>query len=391
MADGVIFTEETGVAILNTVKEFGRDAPPVDNKRTQGISQGDILCMITVNSGAGLYEAKEKVYDGAAFQDFTGAREWSSATIGELMELNATDGVDVGQIIKPFIKGTTNLDAHQWFFEAPAVASAGFKKAMTVTYDSVLERFTLVVDCSISDKEDFSFQAVIDKPASGFEAVLMAWDPFTNQTVLEIDDQGLVVSTTAQLTDSTKTYRDQITGVNLFSTGSFVDFNNEEVKFLRNSERFDLNPLNFSYIGTTLKLNNYVAIQPGGNTGDFIQGTVPTNQLSDIYVTTNGSETTNANRGQSLLIDNSAPSTGTYFKIGTIETDVSGDLINITSLIRAPFEDIGMRFDMRVGANLYVINQGKIFSRDTIGTPITGTFSNPASITLFEGVVTAIS
>jgi len=132
------FTNEAENRIVEAVKQV--EGSRGDNFMQPIISTiDDAYAEITVDSGSGVYEAKEKVFDGTAFIDLVNGRLWDGAPIPKIFESGLVTGIAVGTIVKLTLIGS-NTGVATWIFTS---AGSSFPDFVTVVYDEGISSFVL--------------------------------------------------------------------------------------------------------------------------------------------------------------------------------------------------------------------------------------------------------
>lgn len=100
---------------------------------------------ITVNSGVGVYEAIEQVFDGSVFADKTGGRLWDGNPAPKLIESSFSESVAIDTIVKVEMTGTTAGDI-AWFF---TVGGGGGGGSTPIIVGSKVSDATQEYNCTI--------------------------------------------------------------------------------------------------------------------------------------------------------------------------------------------------------------------------------------------------
>lgn len=112
---GTNFTSESAARIVDVVKQV--EANPLgENPPMPSASViAEAYAKITVETGSGVYEAKEQVFDGTAFIDLTNGRLWDGSPIPKIFESSLVTGIAVDTIVKLTLVGNNSGEA-TWIF-----------------------------------------------------------------------------------------------------------------------------------------------------------------------------------------------------------------------------------------------------------------------------------
>lgn len=243
------FTNEAENRIVEAVKQV--EGSRGDNFMQPIISTiDDAYAEITVDSGSGVYEAKEKVFDGTAFIDLVNGRLWDGAPIPKIFESGLVTGIAVGTIVKLTLIGS-NTGVATWIFTS---AGSSFPDFVTVVYDEDDEEFTVswsipvyelkselihgnLLGARLDRATSNSGQGfgspvfVFDKPASN-ESIRMYFDTvdrlYDNDNMVKWRDEGAgnitspeADTTSRQITSTYLGLSTIVTDIDLNSDGTF--------------------------------------------------------------------------------------------------------------------------------------------------------------------------
>lgn len=243
------FTNEAENRIVEAVKQV--EGSRGDNFMQPIISTiDDAYAEITVDSGSGVYEAKEKVFDGTAFIDLVNGRLWDGAPIPKIFESGLVTGIAVGTIVKLTLIGS-NTGVATWIFTS---AGSSFPDFVTVVYDADDEEFTVswsipvyelkselihgnLLGARLDRATSNSGQGfgspvfVFDKPASN-ESIRMYFDTvdrlYDNDNMVKWRDEGAgnitspeADTTSRQITSTYLGLSTIVTDIDLNSDGTF--------------------------------------------------------------------------------------------------------------------------------------------------------------------------
>lgn len=243
------FTNEAENRIVEAVKQV--EGSRGDNFMQPIISTIDeAYAEITVDSGSGVYEAKEKVFDGTAFIDLVNGRLWDGAPIPKIFESGLVTGIAVGTIVKLTLIGS-NTGVATWIFTS---AGSSFPDFVTVVYDEDDEEFTVswsipvyelkselihgnLLGARLDRATSNSGQGfgspvfVFDKPASN-ESIRMYFDTvdrlYDNDNMVKWRDEGAgnitspeADTTSRQITSTYLGLSTIVTDIDLNSDGTF--------------------------------------------------------------------------------------------------------------------------------------------------------------------------
>jgi len=90
---------------------------------------------ITAETGGGVYEATEKYWDGAAWQDTTDGLSFGTGDVKGIREINGTEDIPIGTIIAVLGRRDPDEDYPDWLFAYAAPASAAYDGPWAVSQD----------------------------------------------------------------------------------------------------------------------------------------------------------------------------------------------------------------------------------------------------------------